>query len=69
MAATIEEILYPALEDYELDRDGQGPAARSVKVPLQPFTLIIDDARRAPDAAAGPLRTSTARLTPTRTST
>ncbi len=41
MAATIEEILYPALEDYELDIViGQGPAARSVKVPLQPFTLI-----------------------------
>jgi Holliday junction DNA helicase RuvB len=41
MAATIEEILYPALEDYELDiMIGQGPGARSVKVPLQPFTLI-----------------------------
>jgi Holliday junction DNA helicase RuvB len=41
MAATIEEILYPALEDYELDIViGQGPGARSVKVPLQPFTLI-----------------------------
>ena len=41
MAATIEEILYPALEDYELDiMIGQGPAARAVKVPLQKFTLI-----------------------------
>jgi Holliday junction DNA helicase RuvB len=41
MAPTIEEILYPALEDYELDIViGQGPAARSVKVPLQKFTLI-----------------------------
>ena len=41
MAATIEEILYPALEDYELDiMIGQGPGARSVKVPLQKFTLI-----------------------------
>ena len=41
MAPTIEEILYPALEDYELDiMIGQGPAARSVKVPLQKFTLI-----------------------------
>jgi Holliday junction DNA helicase RuvB len=41
MAATIEEILYPALEDYELDIViGQGPSARSVKVPLQRFTLI-----------------------------
>ena len=41
MSATIEEILYPALEDYELDiMIGQGPGARSVKVPLQKFTLI-----------------------------
>jgi holliday junction DNA helicase RuvB len=41
MPATIEEILYPALEDYELDiMIGQGPSARSVKVPLQKFTLI-----------------------------
>jgi Holliday junction DNA helicase RuvB len=41
MPATIEEILYPALEDYELDiMIGQGPSARSVKVPLKPFTLI-----------------------------
>jgi Holliday junction DNA helicase RuvB len=41
MSATIEEILYPALEDYELDIViGQGPSARSVKVPLQRFTLI-----------------------------
>src|SRR5688572_32265852 len=37
----IEEILYPALEDFELDiMIGQGPGARSVKVPIQPFTLI-----------------------------
>jgi Holliday junction DNA helicase RuvB len=41
MPATIEEILYPAMEDYELDiMIGQGPSARSVKVPLQKFTLI-----------------------------
>jgi len=41
MSATIEEILYPALEDYELDiMIGQGPSARSMKVPLQKFTLI-----------------------------
>ena len=41
MAPAIEEILYPALEDYELDIViGQGPSARSVKVPLQKFTLI-----------------------------
>ena len=38
---TIEEILYPAMEDYQLDiMIGQGPSARSVKVPLPPFTLI-----------------------------
>src|SRR6186713_3401750 len=37
----IEEILYPAMEDYELDIViGQGPGARSVKVPVQPFTLV-----------------------------
>jgi Holliday junction DNA helicase RuvB len=41
MAANIEEILYPAMEDYELDLViGQGPSARSVKVPLPKFTLI-----------------------------
>src|ERR1044071_2910005 len=41
MAPAIEEILYPAMEDYELDIIiGQGPGARSVKVDLQKFTLI-----------------------------
>ena len=41
MAPAIEEILYPAMEDYELDIViGQGPSARSVKVPVQRFTLI-----------------------------
>jgi len=41
LSPAIEEILYPALEDYELDIViGQGPAARSVKLALQPFTLI-----------------------------
>ena len=41
MSPVIEEILYPAMEDHELDIViGQGPGARSVKVPLQPFTLI-----------------------------
>ena len=41
MSPAIEEILYPAMEDYELDIIiGQGPGARSVKVPLQRFTLI-----------------------------
>jgi Holliday junction DNA helicase RuvB len=41
MPAAIEEILYPAMEDFELDiMIGQGPSARSVKVPVQRFTLI-----------------------------
>jgi len=41
MPATIEEILYPAMEDYQLDiMIGQGPSARSVKVPVPRFTLI-----------------------------
>jgi len=41
MSPAIEEILYPAMEDFELDIViGQGPGARSVKVPVQPFTLI-----------------------------
>jgi Holliday junction DNA helicase RuvB len=41
MTPAIEEILYPAMEDYELDIViGEGPGARSVKIPVQPFTLI-----------------------------
>jgi Holliday junction DNA helicase RuvB len=37
----VEEILYPAMEDFELDLViGEGPSARSVKIALQPFTLI-----------------------------
>jgi len=41
MAPAIEEILYPAMEDYELDvMIGQGPGARSMKVGLQKFTLV-----------------------------
>jgi Holliday junction DNA helicase RuvB len=41
MSATIEETLYPAMEDYEIDiMIGQGPGARSVKLDIQPFTLI-----------------------------
>jgi Holliday junction DNA helicase RuvB len=41
MSPAIEEILYPAMEDFELDIViGQGPGARSVKVPLEPFTLV-----------------------------
>ena len=41
LSPAIEEILYPAMEDYELDIViGQGPGARSIKVPLQKFTLV-----------------------------
>jgi Holliday junction DNA helicase RuvB len=41
MPAVVEEMLYPAMEDYEIDIIvGQGPGARSYKVPVQPFTLI-----------------------------
>ena len=37
----IEEVLYPAMEDYQLDiMIGEGPAARSIKLDLPPFTLI-----------------------------
>ena len=55
MAPAIEEILYPALEDYELDiMIGQGPSARSVKVPLQKFTLIGATTRAG--LLTGPLR-------------
>ena len=41
LSPVVEEILYPAMEDYQLDIIiGEGPAARSIKVDLQPFTLI-----------------------------
>jgi Holliday junction DNA helicase RuvB len=41
LAPVVEEILYPALEDYQIDiMIGEGPAARSVKLDLQPFTLV-----------------------------
>src|SRR5919206_1443065 len=41
LAPQIEEILYPAMEDFELDIViGQGPGARSVKVPVERFTLV-----------------------------
>ena len=37
----VEEVLYPAMEDFELDLIiGEGPAARSIKIDIQPFTLI-----------------------------
>jgi Holliday junction DNA helicase RuvB len=41
LSPAVEEILYPALEDFQLDLIiGEGPAARSVKIGLQPFTLV-----------------------------
>ena len=41
LAPVVEEVLYPALEDYQLDiMIGEGPAARSIKLNLPPFTLI-----------------------------
>jgi len=41
LSAVVEEILYPALEDFQLDiMIGEGPAARSIKLDLPPFTLV-----------------------------
>ncbi|MEY8765550.1 MULTISPECIES: Holliday junction branch migration DNA helicase RuvB [Francisella] len=41
LSPVIEEILYPAMEDYQLDiMIGEGPAARSIKIDLPPFTLV-----------------------------
>jgi Holliday junction DNA helicase RuvB len=41
LSPVVEEILYPAMEDYQLDiMIGEGPAARSIKLELPPFTLI-----------------------------
>src|SRR6202007_2509270 len=41
LSPVVEEILYPALEDFQIDiMIGEGPAARSVKLDLPPFTLI-----------------------------
>jgi Holliday junction DNA helicase RuvB len=41
LSPVVEEILYPALEDYQIDiMIGEGPAARSVKLDLPPFTLV-----------------------------
>ena len=53
--ARVEEILYPALEDYSLDlMIGTGPGARSMKIPLKPFTLIGATTRAG--LLTGPLR-------------
>ena len=41
LSPAVEEVLYPAMEDFELDlMIGEGPAARSVKIDLPPFTLV-----------------------------
>src|SRR2546423_14537242 len=41
LSPVVEEILYPALEDFQLDiMIGEGPAERSIKLDLQPFTLV-----------------------------
>jgi Holliday junction DNA helicase RuvB len=51
----VEEILYPALEDYSLDvMIGSGPGARSMKIPLKPFTLVAATTRAG--LLTGPLR-------------
>jgi holliday junction DNA helicase RuvB len=55
MPPQIEEILYPAMEDFELDIViGQGPGARSVKVPIERFTLVGATTRAG--LLASPLR-------------
>jgi Holliday junction DNA helicase RuvB len=42
LSPVVEEILYPALEDFQIDiMIGEGPAARSVKLDLPPFTLVV----------------------------
>lgn len=46
LSPVIEEILYPAMEDYQLDiMIGEGPAARSIKLDLPPFTLVAATTR------------------------
>jgi holliday junction DNA helicase RuvB len=54
LPTVVEEVLYPALEDFQLDiMIGEGPAARSIKLDLPPFTLGgCDDAGGPADCAA-----------------
>ncbi|QYJ87757.1 Holliday junction branch migration DNA helicase RuvB [Shewanella mesophila] len=55
LSPVVEEILYPAMEDYQLDiMIGEGPAARSIKLELPPFTLIGATTRAG--ALTSPLR-------------
>lgn len=55
LSPAVEEVLYPAMEDYQLDiMIGEGPAARSIKLDLPPFTLIGATTRAG--ALTSPLR-------------
>jgi Holliday junction DNA helicase RuvB len=55
LPATVEEILYPAMEDHVLDlMIGEGPSARSIRIDLQPFTLVAATTRAG--LLATPLR-------------
>jgi Holliday junction DNA helicase RuvB len=55
LGPTVEEILYPAVEDYKLDLViGQGPAARTMQIDLRPFTLVGATTRAG--LITGPLR-------------
>ena len=55
LAAPVEEILYPAMEDYALDLViGEGPSARSIRIELSPFTLVAATTRAG--LLANPLR-------------
>ncbi len=55
LSPVVEEVLYPAMEDYQLDiMVGEGPAARSIKLELEPFTLVGATTRAG--ALTSPLR-------------
>lgn len=55
LSPIVEEVLYPAMEDYQLDiMIGEGPAARSIKIDLPPFTLVGATTRAG--ALTSPLR-------------
>jgi Holliday junction DNA helicase RuvB len=55
LSATVEEVLYPAMEDYKLDiMVGQGPGAREINIPLKKFTLVGATTRVG--LLSGPLR-------------
>ncbi len=57
LSPVVEEVLYPAMEDYQLDiMIGEGPAARSIKIDLPPFTLIGATTRAG--SLTSPLRES-----------